>query len=425
MNQTHVKYLLAGGGLAAGSAAEAIRALDKQGSIMLVGQEVNRPYHRPPLSKEYLRGEKSRSELVMEPIGWFDRNNIELRTGRRVAHLDTARHAATLDNGEEINFDALLIATGASPKPLTIPGADLPNLFMIRTIEDVDRLHHAVEKAKKEGQRHDKGRGRAAVIGGGVLGVEVAASLTQCGLAVDLIVSRDWPWSKFASDGVGKFLTRFLQKQGVTVPTGQMPQRLEGDGRVQRVVLTDDKSITCDLVVAAVGMAVNREILRGTPIAAERAILVDTHCRTNIEGIYAAGDCAAVFDPLFGKHRVLDHWDNAKVTGQIAGTNMAGGNAAYDTVSYFFSDVFDLSLSAWGESKIVHHRLLRGSTALDQIDFVELGIAGDGRVAQVLAVNHPNEDETLRQLVKQRANLTGKEESAKDPAWNLSELLSQ
>src|SRR5262245_43257531 len=183
MNKAHVKYLLAGGGLAAGSAAEAIRAHDPRGSILLIGQEVNRPYHRPPLSKQYLRREVPRSELVVEPVGWFDRNNIELRTGRRVAHLDTARHAAILDNGEEINYDALLLAIGASPRPLTVLGADLPNVYLLRTIEDADRLHHAIDKARNEGQKNERGsRGRASVIGGGVLGVEVAASLTQLGL---------------------------------------------------------------------------------------------------------------------------------------------------------------------------------------------------------------------------------------------------
>jgi len=426
MNKTHVKYLLAGGGLTAGSAAEAIRAHDPRGSIMLVGQEINRPYHRPPLSKQYLRREVTRSELVVEPLGWFDRNNIQLRTGRRVAHLDTARNAAILDNGEEINFDAMLLATGAAPRPLSIPGADLPNVYMLRTIEDVDRLHHAIDKAKKEGRPNENGtRGRAAIIGGGVLGVEVAASLTQCGLGIDLIVSRDWPWSKFAGDATGRFLTRFLEKHGITVYTGQLPEKLEGDGRVQRVVLADGKQIACDMVIASVGMVVNREILRGTPIAAERAILVDSRCRTNVDGIFAAGDCAAVFDSLFGKHRVMDHWDNAKVTGQIAGTNMAGGDATYDAVSYFFSDVFDLSLSAWGESKIVHHRLTRDLSSPDRPDFVEIGIASDGRIAQVLAVNHPGEDEVLRDLVKRRINLEGMEERVKDPAWNLTQLLTR
>jgi len=220
-------------------------------------------------------------------------------------------------------------------------------------------------------------------------------------------------------------MTRFLEKHGITVHAGQLPEKLEGDGRVQRVVLADGKSIACDMVVASVGMVVNREILRGTPIAAERAILVDSRCRTNVPGIFAAGDCAAVFDPLFGKHRLMDHWDNAKVTGQIAGTNMAGGDATYDAVSYFFSDVFDLSLSAWGESKIVHHRLTRDLSSPDRPDFVEIGIANDGRIAQVLAVNHPGEDEVLRDLVKRRISLEGMEESVKDPAWNLTQLLTR
>src|SRR5439155_10564085 len=130
-------------------------------------------------SKSYLRRQIARSELMVEPFGWFDENNVELRTGRRVAQLDTTRHAATLDNGEEVNFDMMLIATGASPRPLAVPGTDLPNVYMLRTIEDVDRLHHAIDKARNEGQRHNAGRGRAAIIGAGSPGVEVAASLVQ------------------------------------------------------------------------------------------------------------------------------------------------------------------------------------------------------------------------------------------------------
>src|SRR5207302_9614057 len=128
---------------------------------------------------------------------------------------------------------------------------------------------------------------------------------------------------------------------------------LAGDGRVQRVELADEKFVTCDFAVACVGAAANRELLRGTPLASEKAILVDDHGRTNVADIFAAGDCCAVFDPLFGKHRVLDHWDNASVTGTLAGTNMAGGDARYDAVNYFFSDVFGISLSAWGEARLV------------------------------------------------------------------------
>src|SRR3954452_18341026 len=171
MSKHHVKHLLVGGGLAAGSAAEAIRARDAGGAILLVGQEVNRPYHRPPLSKEYLRRQTPREQIVVEPQGWFAERDVELRTGRRVVQLDTARQTATIDTGEEVGYDALLLATGAAPKPLAVPGADLPNVYLLRTFEDVDRLQHAADQAKSAGRAHARGRGRAAVIGGGLLGV--------------------------------------------------------------------------------------------------------------------------------------------------------------------------------------------------------------------------------------------------------------
>ncbi len=179
MNKQHVKYLLAGGGLAGSSAAEAIRELDQAGSMLLVAQESTRPYHRPPLSKEFLRGEKRREELFTLPLPWFDEHKVELRTGRRVSQLDTERRAATLDDGQEVSFDRLLIATGGSAQHLAIPGAELPNVFYIRTVDDTQRLSFAVDKALHEGRRHERGRGRAVVIGGGVLGVELAATLTQ------------------------------------------------------------------------------------------------------------------------------------------------------------------------------------------------------------------------------------------------------
>jgi NAD(P)H-nitrite reductase large subunit len=425
MNGNHVKYLLVGGGLAGSAAAEAIRARDPHSSLMLVGQEVNRPYHRPPLSKEYLRREKSHAELSTLPAGWFEEHEVELRTGRRVAQLDTSRRLVSLDNGEDVAFDMLLLATGGTPAPLKIPGADLPNIFYIRTIEDIDRLHHAIDQAKAGGQPHERGRGVIGVIGGGVLGVELAASLTQMGLRAELFHGHAQPWDKFAGENVGKFVARYVESEGVALHLGQRPQALEGDGRVQRVALASGESIRCDFVIAAVGMNVNRELLRGTPIAAEKAILCDDHCRTNVDGIFAAGDCAAVFDPLFGKHRILDHWDNAQVTGKIAGANMAGDTSVrYDGVNYFFSDVFNLSLSAWGEPKLASHRLLRGTPTLESPDVVEFGIAPDGRITQVVALNHPNEDDMLRELVKQRVNVTGREEKLKDPAFNLRQLLS-
>jgi 3-phenylpropionate/trans-cinnamate dioxygenase ferredoxin reductase subunit len=452
MNTLHFKYVLVGGGGAGSAAAESIRKHDPQGSILLVGQEHSRPYLRPALSKQYLRRSRPRLELAADPSGWYIQNKIELRTGRRAAHLDTARRAIILDNGEEITFNKLLLATGASPKLLKIPGAELPNVFYLRTIDDCDRLHHAIDKAKLEGRPHPphaaaergstmlttgraavdtgsdtvpdpSGRGRAVVIGNGLLAVEVAASLRQIDLHVELVIGRSYPWGKFAGENTGKFIARYLESRGVTVHTGTPAERVEGDGRVQRVVMSDGTSIECDFLVAASGVTVNRELLRGTPIAAEKAILVDERCRTNVADIYAAGDCAAILDPLFAKHRLLDHWDSARVTGAIAGANMAGAQMKYDIVNTFNSEVFDLKLHAWGEGRFVHHRLVRGAPTPESPSFAEIGVASDGRVCQVLAIGRNDEHESFRELVARRFNVDGHEEAIKDPAVELGQIL--
>lgn len=425
MNRLHVKYLLVGGGLASSSAAQAIRERGGEGSILLVGQEISRPYHRPPLSKSYLRRLTPREALFTVEPGWFEANHVELRTARRVSRIDAARSSAMLDSGEEVSFDKLLLATGATPLPLTAAGARLPNVFYLRNLADDAALHNAIEKARREGRKHANGRGRAVVIGAGALGVELAGTLTQLGMGVDLVASHGYPWDRLAGENVGRFLTRYLQQHGVTVHADGPDQRLEGDGRVQRVVLdgpADPVTLDCDLVVAAVGAAANLELLRGTPIAAGRAILVDDHCRTSVPNIYAAGDCCAVFDPLFGKHRWIDQWDNAAVTGALAGRNMAGADEAYAGVSTFFSDIFDLSINGWGEPRLVDRRLLRGTPNVDAPDFVEIGVAADGRIAQVFSIGHRGEDDLLRELVARRVRVDGNEESLKDPAFPLAAL---
>ena len=422
MSIPHVKYLLIGAGLASSCAAEAIRQLDPDGSILLIGQEISGPYHRPPLSKEFLRRQTPRSALAVRPQDWFEKQHITLRTGRRAAHLDATRMSVTLDSGEEISCEQLLLAIGGVPTRLEIPGADLPNVFYLRTLQDAERLHMAIDKAKAEGRPYANGRGLAVVVGGGLLGVEVAASLASSGLGVSLLLSGDHPWEKFAGENTGGVVTKLLQKHGVTVLPQSAPQRIEGDGRVQRVIVNGEP-IPADFLVAAIGMTVKRDLLRGSPIAAERAILTDEFCQTNMPHIWAAGDCAAIFDPLFGKYRFLDHWDHAQVGGALAGRNMAGKAEAYHGVNYFFSDVFDLSLSGWGEARLVERRLLRGSANPDAPDFIEIGIAADGRIAQVLAVNHPGEDDTLRALVARRVRIDGNEEQLKDPATRLGDLL--
>lgn len=460
MNSQHVKYVIVGGGLAGSSAVEAIRRRDPAGSLIFIGQEVNRPYHRPPLSKSYLRRQSGRADLTALPLGWYSERHVELRTGRRVTAIDAARAAVSLDNGEELSFDSMLIAVGASAAPLKLPGAQLPGIYLLRTIEDADRLHHAIDKTRAEGRPHppapaaadrevpreaaaaklkiaSTGRGRAVVIGAGLLGVEVAGSLRQAGLHVDLLAANELPWDDIAGEAAGKFLLRLLEDQGVVVHRASPAIRLEGDGRVQFVVANSreggEQRIDCDLAVAAVGIVPHRELVRGTPIAAERAILTDQRCRTSVAGIFAAGDCAAIHDPLFAKHRLIDHWDHARISGAIAGANMAqlGGfgmddtldDLSYHLVSHFDSEVLDVRVDVWGEARLVERRLLRGTPSQIDPQFAEIGLAADGRVAQVLAVGRVAERAMLERLVALRLDAREIESQLKDPDQDLAALL--
>jgi 3-phenylpropionate/trans-cinnamate dioxygenase ferredoxin reductase subunit len=414
MSHLHVKYLLAGGGVASSSAAMAIRRLDPLSPLLMVGQEANRPYNRSPLSKEFLRRSIRHAELFTVADDWFTKNNVELRTGRRVSHLDTARSAVTLDNGNEISYDHLLLATGASATRLAIPGSQLPNLFYLRTLEDVERLGHAIDQAKLNGRAPGTSRGQAAVIGGGVLGVEIAATLAGMGLAVHLVVGPEHPWHRFAGEPVGRYITRFLQSHGIEVYNAARAVGLEGDGRVQLVKLDDGRSVPCDFAVATVGSTANRELLRNTPLPAEKAILVNDHCQTADERIFAAGDCAAVFDPLFGKHRIIDNWQHAKISGEIAGINMVGGDAVYNAVNSYTTEVFDLTVTVVGEPKLVERRIVRGTTAGENATFAEIGIDKTGRVASVVGVGKNQDLQGLANLVAHRLEVNGNQEKLKD-----------
>jgi len=329
-----------------------------------------------------------------------------------------------LSSGETISYDHLLLATGAKPMPLHIPGGDLPNLFTLRTINDVAHLHNAIDKAKREGRIHSRGRGRVAVIGAGRLGVELAGSLTQLGLSVDLIAAKAHPWDRFAGEVIGRSLSRYLESHGVTVHPDAHPERLEGDGRVQRIVLSEGRSLECDLAIAAIGSVPDKQLLRNTPIAAETAILVDEHARTNVPDVYAAGDCCAILDPRFGKYRWVDHYEHAKITGTLAGMNMTGGDAVYDAVSSFESEVFDLTATVWGEARFVDRRLVRGAAKSDKPELIEIGVAADGRVCHVIALGATSDSADLRELVARRFQVSGNEEQLKDPAVPISSLLN-
>ncbi|MGF1633662.1 MAG: NAD(P)/FAD-dependent oxidoreductase [Phycisphaerae bacterium] len=410
MANGHVTYLIVGAGRAAASAAAAIRERDPASALLMVGQEQHRPYDRVALSKEYLRRSMARDELTVLPMGWFKENNVELRTRTRVALLEVGRQRATLASGDEVSYEKLLLATGGSAVPLEVPGAQLPDVFTLRTIDDVSLLHHAIETFARI-PHHTP---RAVVVGGGELGIETAASLTELGVKVDLVVRETHCWSRYAGEAVGRWLGETLRQRGVNVHLGQPVKQLLGDGRVQRVELAFGHTIDTDLLVACVGMTPNLQLLRGTPIEAQRGVMVDAGCRTSVPNVLAAGDCCMLLDPLFGKYRMLEHWEEAHHQGRIAGENMAGGQATYDRVSHFTSRFFSHEVHQWGDVRFVDRRVVRGEVRVDAPSFAEFGLDAQGRVVQVIALNRDAEYPAYEATLRQKRTFAGEEDALRD-----------
>jgi 3-phenylpropionate/trans-cinnamate dioxygenase ferredoxin reductase component len=423
MQRQHVNFLLLGGGIAAHEAARAIRSRDTGSSILMVAREAARPYRRPELSKSYLLRKVPRESIFVDSARWHEQNQITLRTGISASQLDVNRHSVFLASGEEYVYDHLLIATGCAPKKLNVPGEALPNVHMLRNVNDADRLLHAIDTARHEGlpipnDPDPKHRGRAVVIGGGLLGVEVAASLKTLGMHVELVVGRSHPWAHYAGQEVGRVVARSLESHGIVIHAERMVMKLEGDGRVQRVVLSDGTRIDTNLAIVCIGVDPTQELLRNTPIASEKAILVDQHCRTSAPDIFAAGDCAAAFDPMFNRYRYFPHWNQAAMLGAVAGDVMAGGDRIVDASIAIDSHWFELSGFICGERKHIDRRILRQTP--DRI--VEFGIAADGRLSQVVSVGDIDQ-RAARNLVARRVQTQGREEAFKDPNVELRSLI--
>ena len=416
----HVKYLLVGGGLAASAAAEAIRDRDAAGSMLVAGQEILRPYHRPPLSKTFLRGELAKGDLLAQPVGWFPQHGTQLVTGRRATTLDAGRQRVGFDDGSTVQYDELLLAFGGMVAPLEIPGAGLPGLYYLRTLGDAESLVARAKTAVIEGRPQPNGRGRAVVIGGGTLGVETAASLRQRGLWVDLVMKDQRPWQNAAGETAGRWIASLLESEGVNVHANNPPAKLLGDGRVQRVELAGGETLQCDFAVACVGMRVDRRLLGNTSISVAAAVMCDAYGRAGADGgvshVWAAGDCAAIFDRRFGKNLPGGHWDVARLAGRLVGGNMAAAAAgealvAWDELPGVHSEIFGRDVYAWGAARLIDRRLVRGGGSA----FAEIGVDLQGEICHVLVVGRDGEHAALRNLVRDRASVEGREENLRDP----------
>jgi NAD(P)H-nitrite reductase len=405
------KYLLIGAGLAASQAAKQLRRKDADSPIVLVGDEPYIPYDRPPLSKEFLRGEKSMDDLFFDREPFFSEQRIEVLVGHPVEHLDAEKKIAHLVGSELIVFEKALIATGGRPIRLNFPGANLTGVHYLRTLDDSAAIAADVAQGK-----------RAVIIGAGFIGMEVAASLAQQGAQVTVIEAQDHIWARFADKTLASFFQDYCRERGIIFYTRETVREIRGTDRVSAVVTASGKELSCDFVCIGVGIKPNVELAQGAGLTVDNGIVVDECLRTSSPDLYAAGDVANYPDPIFGKRRRVEHWGHAEYCGQIAALNMLGQTMRYGLLTYVWSDIFDLHLEFAGDESEHDEVILRGS--LNEKSFTVLFLKQD-RLTAYFAVNTDDRAfPTFQRLIRRKEALGGKRNPLQDPEFDLKQLNS-
>ncbi|MCW2506524.1 MAG: putative ferredoxin reductase [Actinomycetia bacterium] len=334
MSQT---FVIAGGGLAGAKAADTLRAEGFAGRIVLASGENEYPYERPPLSKGYLQGKDEReSAQVFEP-SWYAENNVELLRGTAVTGLDPAGHVAALANGQSVTYDKLLIATGAVPRPLAGTGSDLDGIHYLRNLTDSERIRDQLGEHK-----------HLLVVGAGWIGLEVAAAARMAGAQVTVVEVAALPLERVLGRECAQIFARLHAEQGVDLRLQTGLHELIGQGRAERALLTDGSEIEIDAVVVGIGAAPADDLAKTAGLQTSNGILTDEHLRTSEPDIFAAGDVANAWHPLFGERVRTEHWANALTSGPAAARSMLGQDVTYDPVPYFFSDQYSLGMEYAG-----------------------------------------------------------------------------
>ena len=383
-DQTHV---IVGASLAGAKAAETLRDEGFDGRVVLVGTEEERPYERPPLSKDYLRGEVGREKVYVHDEGFYAEHDIELRLGRTAVSLDTANTRLELDDGEQLSYDRLLLTTGAEPRRLSVPGAELDGVFYLRSVGNSDALR----------ERLDRG-GAVVVVGAGWIGAEVAASARQRGLDVTVIEPASVPLERVLGKEIGAIYRDIHTDQGVRMLTGTGVEALAGDGAVERVRTSDGRVIDCDVVVVGVGVRPATAWLAGSDVAlgSDGGVLTDARTRTSVPGVVAVGDCAAWESPRYGTRLRVEHWDTALRAPAIAAATLLGAEEVYDPVPYFWSEQFGRTVQTIGPPGLATRWVWREEGA----SWAACGLLGDRLVAVVAADRHHDAAAARRLLAR-------------------------
>jgi 3-phenylpropionate/trans-cinnamate dioxygenase ferredoxin reductase subunit len=405
-----VDFLLIGGGMASAQCAAELRRRGSDGSVLLVGREPEPPYERPPLSKEYLRGEAERADAYVNPPSWYEENGVELVTGRNVMSLDADARTVKIQGGEEVAFKKALIATGAMVNILRVEGAENEGIHYLRAFGNSDAIRADAEAAE-----------HVVLIGGSYIGTEVAASLTAKGTRCSIVAIEDVALSRTFGADAGCWFQQTIEAKGVEFHGGEELEAFEGDGRVGAVLTKSGLSIECDAVVVGAGVRPDAMLAQRAGIEVDGAIVCDAKLQTSVAGIYAAGDCCSYQSVVHGRRIHVEHWDVAMQQGMHAAANMLGEDADYEVVPYFFSDLADwASLEYVGPAQDWDEEIWRGSREEGEFSVWYLK---DGRVAGCLSVGRSEDLAEARRMLADRVDLSGAREAIADLGSDLAEIV--
>ncbi|MBG0828616.1 FAD-dependent oxidoreductase [Planomonospora sp. ID67723] len=406
---TEQTFVIVGAGLTGAKAAQTLREEGFTGRIALIGAEAERPYERPPLSKGYLLGKEERAKLYVHDEAWYGEHEVEPILGTRVTALDRTARQVELDGGRRLGYDRLLLATGSSPRRLTVPGSDLDGVHYLRTVGDSERLREAI-----------RGGGRVVVVGAGWIGLESAAAAREYGCEVTVVEPRPMPLEASLGPEMGAFFAGLHRRHGVDVRLGRSVTGFLGDGRVRAVTVDDGGEIPADAVVVGIGARPNTELAEGAGLAVENGVLVDAALRTGDPHVYAAGDVARALNPLYGARIRVEHWANALNGGPAAARSMLGQAVVYDRAPYFYTDQYEagMEFSGWFAPGGYDEVIVRGDP--EARDFHAFWLAGE-RVVAGMHVNRWDEGIAPVQDLIRAAVPVGRDRLA-DPSVPLTDL---
>ena len=395
--------------MASAHCAAELRRRGAEGPILLAGREPEPPYERPPLSKEYLRGEAERADAFVNPAGWYEENGVELLTGVNVMSLDPAARTAKLQGGEEVAFGGALLATGAMVNILRVEGAENEGIHYLRAFGNSDAIRTDAETAE-----------HVVLVGGSYIASEVAASLTANGVRCTMVMLEQVALSRTFGEDAGRWFQERLEEHGVTVHGGEELEAFEGDGRVRAVLTKGGRAIECDAVVVGAGVRADAMLAQRAGLEVGDGIVCDSKLQTSAEGIYAAGDCCSYDSVVHGRRLRVEHWDVAMQQGMHAARNMLGEERDYDVVPYFFSDLADwASLEYVGPAQDWDEEVWRGDREAGEFSVWYLK---DGHVAGCLSVGRPEDLAEARRLLADRVDVSAAKQQLADSDSDLASI---